>query len=127
VVFGFGPFKVLLLAGSVLTASPCVAQQSDDNASVETQELTLEIIGARVSDFQGAEIGEVADICFDEEGQPDRLRVRASASLGFGERTVEISRGAYMLLRGHVVLDISADDIRTLPDVSDEFDDKRVD
>ena len=69
-------------------------------------------------------MGEVADVSFDEDGQPDRLRVRISAPLGFGERTVEVSRGTYMLLRGRVILELSTDDLRALPDVGDEIDEK---
>jgi hypothetical protein len=73
----------------------------------------------------GAEIG-VADVSFDEGGQPDRLRVRISALLGFGERTVEMPRGTYMLLRGHAALELSADDLGALPDVGEEIDKKRA-
>ena len=52
--------------------------------------------------------------------------MRISAPLGFGERTVEVSRDTFMLLRGHVVLELSADDLRSLPDVGDEIDEKRA-
>ncbi len=93
---------------------------------LEASELAAEIIGAPVSDPMGTEIGEVADVSFDENGQPDRLRVRISAPLGFGQRTVEVSRDTYMLLRGRVVLELSADDLRSLPDVGDEIDEKRA-
>ena len=75
----------------------------------------------------GTEIGEVTDVSFDADGQPDRLRVRISAPLGFGQRTVELSRGNYMLLRGRVILELSADDLRSLRDVGDEIDEKRAD
>lgn len=122
-----GPTKALLVAVMVALAAPCAAQQRDPGkVELEAMELSAEIIGARVSDSGGVEIGEVADISFDEDGRPDRLRVRSSSILGFGERTVEVPRGSYMLLRGHVVLEISADDLRSLPEVSDDFDDKRA-
>ena len=55
------------------------------------------------------------------------MRIRTSAILGFGERTVEISRGAFMLLRGYVVLDMQADDLRSLPEVGEQIDEKRAD
>ena len=123
----FSPIKALFVAVIVALAAPCAAQGRDPGkVELEARELSAEIIGARVSDSSGVEVGEVADISFDEDGRPDRLRVRASSILGFGERTVEVPRGAYMLLRGHVVLEISADDLRALPEVSDDFDDKRA-
>jgi hypothetical protein len=63
----------------------------------------------------------VADLSFDDDGQPDRLRVGISAPLGFGQRTVEVSHGAYILLRGRVILELSADDLRALPEVGGHF------
>jgi hypothetical protein len=82
----------------IAVASAGYAQdQEPGKLDLEASELAAEIIGAPVSDPRGAEIGEVADVSFDEDGQPDRLRVRISALLGFGERTVEVPRGAYML------------------------------
>ena len=122
-----GLTKSLLGALVITLAAPCAAQPRDPGkVELEAMEMAAAIIGARVSDSRGVEVGEVADISLDEDGRPDRLRVRASSILGFGERTVEIPRGAYMLLRGHVVLEISADDLRSLPEVSDDFDDKRA-
>ena len=123
----FSPIKALFVAAVIALAVPCAAQQRDPGkVQLEAMELSAEIIGARVSDSGGVEIGEVADISFDEDERPDRLRVRSSSMLGFGQRTVEVPRGSYMLLRGHVVLEISADDLRSLPEVSDDFDDKRA-
>ena len=55
-----------------------------------------------------------------------KLASAVSAPLGFGERTVEVSRDTYMLLRGRVVLELSADNLRSLPDVGDEIDEKRA-
>jgi len=50
----------------------------------------------------------VADVAFDEEGQPERLRMTTDAKLGLGARTLEIPQGAFMVLRGAVVLDLPA-------------------
>jgi len=96
-------------------------------ADLEARELATEIVGAPVSDSLGNEIGDVADISFDEDGQPDRLRIRTSTILGFGERTVEVSRDAFMLLRGRVILDMQADDVRSLPEVGEQIDERRAD
>ena len=119
--------KAMLLSGLIAVAPAGYAQGQDpEKVDLEASELASEIIGAPVSDPMGTEIGEVTDVSFDENGQPDRLRVRISAPLGFGERTVEVSRDTYMLLRGRVVLELSADDLRSLPDVGDEIDEKRA-
>ena len=73
------------------------------------------------------QIGQVADISFDEDGQPYRLRVRVSAHLGFGERTVELSRDTFILLQGHVVAELSSDELRALPAVGDDIEERRAD
>ena len=120
--------KAILVTSLIAVASPGYAQDQDPGKiDLKASELAAEIIGAPVSDPMGTEIGEVADVSFDEDGQPDRLRVRISAPLGFGERTVEVPRGTYMLLRGHAVLELSADELRALPDVGDEIDERRAD
>ena len=120
--------KAFLVSGLLAVASIGYAQDLDPGKiDLEASELAAEIIGAPVSDPRGTEIGEVADVSFDDDGQPDRLRVRISAPLGFGQRTVEVSHGAYILLRGRVILELSADDLRALPEVADEIDERRAD
>ena len=120
--------KAILVSSLIAVASAGYAQDQDlGKVDLEASELAAEIIGAPVSDPMGTEIGEVADVSFDEDGQPDRLRVKISSPLGFGERTVEVSRDTYVLLRGRVILELSADDLRSLPDVGDEIDEKRAD
>ena len=120
--------KAILVSSLIAVASAGYAQdQAPGKVDLEASELAAEIIGAPVSDPVGNEIGVVTDVSFDENGQPDRLRVSISAPLGFGQRTVEVSRGTYMLLRGRAILELSADDLRSLPDVGDEIDEKRAD
>lgn len=119
--------KAILVSSLIAVASAGYAQdQAPGKVDLEASELAAEIIGAPVSDPVGNEIGVVTDVSFDENGQPDRLRVSISAPLGFGQRTVEVSRGTYMLLRGRAILELSADDLRSLPDVGDEIDEKRA-
>jgi sporulation protein YlmC with PRC-barrel domain len=120
-------FKAIFVASLIAVAPAGFAQESEPGkADMEARELAAEMIGAPVSDSLGTDIGEVADISFDEEGQPDRLRVRTSSVLGFGERTVEVSRSDFMLLRGRVILEMSGDDVRSLPEVGDQIDEKRA-
>ena len=119
--------KGIVVSSLIAVASAGSAQaQHPGKIELEASELAPKIIGAPVFDPRGTEIGEVADVSFDDNGRPDRLRVRIPAPLGFGQRTVEISRGRYMLLRGRVILELSADDLRSLPDVGDEIDEKRA-
>jgi hypothetical protein len=51
---------------------------------------------------------------FDDEGQPYKLRIRTGAVLGLGACTLEIPIGAFMALRGAVVLDLPAEAVTTL-------------
>jgi|SRR6187397_1589815 hypothetical protein len=120
--------KAIVVSSLIAVASAGYAQDQDPGkVDLEASELSVDIIGAPVSDRMGTEVGQVADISFDEDGQPDRLRVRVSAHLGFGERTVEVSRDTFILLQGHVVVELSSDDLRSLPDVGDEIDERRAD
>ena len=120
--------KIILISSLLAVASAGYAQDQDlGKVDLEAIELSNDVIGAPVSDRTGAEIGQVADISFDEDGQPDRLRVRVSAHLGFGERTVELSRDTFILLQGHVVAELSSDELRALPDLGDENDERRAD
>ena len=120
--------KAILVSSLIAVASAGYAQdQNPGRMNLDAGELASEIIGAVVCDPMGTQIGEVADVAFDEDGQPDRLRVRVSTFLIFGERTVEVSGGAFMLLRGHVVIDLSAEELLALPDVGDDIDERRAD
>ena len=120
--------KAVLCSSLIAVASAGHAHdQNPGRVNVDAGELSSEVIGAVVSDPKGTEVGEVADVAFDEDGQPDRLRVRVSALLGFGEPTVEVSRGTFMVLRGHVVIDLRADELGALPDVGDDINERRAD
>jgi hypothetical protein len=118
----------IFVASLIAVTAVGVAQEPEPGkADLEARELAIEIVGAPVSDSLGNEIGDVADISLDEDGQPDRLRNRTSTILGFGERTVEVSKDAFMLLRGRVVWDMQADDLRSLPEVGEQIDERRAD
>jgi sporulation protein YlmC with PRC-barrel domain len=82
----------------------------------EAAEMLAELLGAPVFAAGGREIGNVADISFDEEGRAKRLLVTTEANLGFGTRTVNIPIGTFIVLRGAVVLDLTPEQVRRLPD-----------
>jgi len=120
----------LVLAATAL-ALPAMAQHSHRGAfapplaieaeppgkiDLEAAEVLAELIGAPVFAAGGVEVGQVADISFDEQGRPDRLSMTTESNLALGIRTVEIPKGTFMVLRGAVVLDLTPEAVRQLPD-----------
>jgi len=76
---------------------------------LEAAEMTAELIGAPVYAKDGVEVGTVADIAFDEELQPQRLRMTTDKALGFGTRILDVPKGAFMPVRGAVILHVPAE------------------
>jgi hypothetical protein len=109
--------KIVLAAVFVSVAS--VAQAQPGKVDLEAAEMAVELIGAPVFASDGPEVGEVAGISFDDGGQPLRLRIRTAATLGLGERTVETPQGAFMALRGAVVLDLPVEAVKALPELTE--------
>lgn len=94
-------FLALLIAASVVARSDPASAQGADAA-----EMATELIGSPVFANDGTEVGAVADVSFDEELQPQRLRMTTASHLGLGTRTIEIPKGSFITLRGAVVLDV---------------------
>ena len=115
--------RLIFLAAVVSFASICQAQ-APGKVELEAAEIAAELMGAPVFGADGAQVGEVADISFDEEGQARRLKVKTGALLGLGERTLEIPRGAFTVLRGAVVLDLTAEAVQALPQPAELEDEK---
>ena len=107
--------KHLLIALAIMFTSGALAQTADTSDD-ETAELAAELIGRPVYAMNGVEIGSIADLMFDDDGIPHRLRIRMSARLGLGERMVEIPQGMFMVLRGAAVLDLPAEGVPFLPE-----------
>jgi len=127
------PRKIELLLAAFLAVMPAAAEcslgtaahaESPRKAHLETGDVAAELIGAPVFAVDGTEVGEVADIAFDDEGSPLRLRMTTSGVLGLGTRTVEIPPGAFLTLRGAPVVEFSAEAVRTLPPLT-ELDDEK--
>jgi hypothetical protein len=68
----------------------------------------------------GPEVGEVADLLVDEEGQITQLRMKTGALLGIGTRTIQIPDGAFIVLRGAVVLEMPTESIVSMPERAEE-------
>jgi hypothetical protein len=114
----------VLLAIAVLS-SPALAQaQTPADVDPEAAEMAAEFIGAPVFAADGAEVGEVADISFDQEGRPYRLRISTGIALGLGERTLEIPKSTFIALRRAVVLDLPAEAVTALPELAESEDEK---
>jgi sporulation protein YlmC with PRC-barrel domain len=114
-------FLLMIAAFSLLAPTQA---QTPGKVDQEVVEMALEFIGAPVFAADGAEIGEVADISFDEENQPHRLRIVTGVVLGLGERVLEIPKGTFTALRGAVVLDLPADAVKVLPELNELEDEK---
>jgi len=108
-----------LVLVSVLIAGPVGQAQSPETADQDPA-LHAELIGAPVFAADGVQIGEVADIAFDEEDQPKRIRMTSGSVLGLGSRTLEIPSGLFTVLRGAVVVDLPAEAIETLPELMEQ-------
>jgi hypothetical protein len=106
----------ILIAALLCLAVP-VAAQMPPHLATENAELLIELIGAPVFARDGEQVGEVADVRFDDEGRPRALRVKTSAHLGLGTRTVKVPDGAFITLRGAVSLEMPADAVRALREV----------
>jgi hypothetical protein len=86
---------------------------------LEAAEMAAELMGGPVFAAGGVEVGRIAGISFDEHGRPQRLRITTGGKLAIGTRTVEIPKGAFMVLRGAAVLDLTPEAVRLLPDVGE--------
>jgi hypothetical protein len=92
--------------------------------NLEAAEMVAELIGAPVFASDGAEVGTVADISFDDDGQPNRLRMTTVRALGLGTRTIEIPKRSFMPLRGAVVLDLPAEAVSTFAELAEPAEQK---
>jgi sporulation protein YlmC with PRC-barrel domain len=115
--------KVLVAAGVLTFASVCQAQAPGNIDDVKS--IHSELIGAPVYAADGTQIGEVADISFDEEDQPQKMRMTSGAVLGLGTRTVELPARMFIVLRGAIVVDLPAEAVQVLPELTEQETDSR--
>lgn len=73
------------------------------------------LVGTTVFSAEGTEVGTMSAVTVGEDGQITEIRVTTPLPLGLGERTVTIRQGSFMVLRGAVVLDLSAEEVDALP------------
>jgi sporulation protein YlmC with PRC-barrel domain len=108
-----------LLVALFLSAAVVGRAEEPGKVDLEAAEMVAELIGAPVLANDGTEVGEVADILFDDELQPQRLRMTTAAILGFGVRTLEIPKGAFMPVRGAVMLRVPAEAVSAFSELAE--------
>jgi sporulation protein YlmC with PRC-barrel domain len=108
----------------VLFLSAAGHAEPPGKVDLEPAEMTAELIGAPVFAKDGVEVGAVADIAFDEELQPQRLHMTTGKVLGFGVRILDIPRGAFMPMRGAVILDVPAEAVSAFAELAEPTDEK---
>jgi PRC-barrel domain len=115
---------LVALVAACLSVAAVSHAQTPGKVDLEAAEVAAELIGAPVLSADGVDIGEVVDVMFDDEGRPARLRMNAAAHLGLGTRRIEIPRGAFIVLRGAVVLELPAEAVQALPELAESRDEK---
>jgi hypothetical protein len=73
------------------------------------------LIGIAVYSADGQEVGTVAAVTVESNGDIREIRLTTSSPMGLGERIVTISQGGFVVLDGAVVLDLSAAEVNALP------------
>ena len=109
----------LIVFVALLTGVPSTQAQTPGKVDLETAEMIAELIGAPIFARDGARVGEVSDIAFDEDGRPHRLRMVTDAPLGLGVRVLLIPKGAFTTVRGAVVLDVPAEMVAAFAELAE--------
>ena len=113
----------LATAMSITMSVPTAMRaEAPGKIDMEAAEMTADLIGAPVFATDGSEVGEVADIFFNEENEATGLKMKTAAHLGLGTRIIEVPKGAFVVLRGAVVLEMPAGAVQTLPDLNEPSD-----
>jgi sporulation protein YlmC with PRC-barrel domain len=73
------------------------------------------LIGVSVFAAEGTEVGTVSAVTVGQDGQISEIRFTTASRLGLGERTVTVRQDSFIALNGAVVLDLSAEEVDTLP------------
>jgi|SRR5215470_7401400 len=114
---------MLAIAMCVTVNMPtAIRAEAPGKIDTEAAEMTADMIGAPVFSTDGSEVGEVADIFFNEENEATGLKMKTAAHLGLGTRIIEVPKGAFVVLRGAVVLEMPAGAVQTLPDLNEPSD-----
>ena len=107
---GFGTLVLFVLGtSSAASAQPPTLEDSD----------AAELIGRAVQSTEGIEVGKVASVTMNSEGEVTEIRITVERWLGMGEKTVILPRDSYIALRGTIVVKLPLEDIRQLSSVEE--------
>ena len=99
--------QAALIGIALVVSLPLVAQEGPrDNRP---------LIGTTVYSSDGAAIGTVADVSFDENGRLAAVRIEAGVRLGFGTRKVQLPGNVFTKVRGNLVVDMPKEAVEALP------------
>jgi hypothetical protein len=107
--------RFAVVVAALLLPAGAARAQTDQDDLAHAQEMARELIGGPVFAPEGAQVGEVADVALDAEGNIDTVRMRSGAVLGLGERVLELPSGTFIALRGAIVLQVPAEALQSLP------------
>lgn len=73
------------------------------------------LIGVSVFSSEGVEVGTVSAVTVAPDGRIGEIRFTTSVRLGLGGRTVAVQPDSFIALTGAVVLELSTDEVSSLP------------
>lgn len=120
----FNPIPKLFASILLLTVAATSHAEEPGKIDLEAAQMVAELIGAPVLAKDGVEVGQVAEILYDADLQPKRLRMTTDAALGFGVRTLEIPKGTFMPVRGAIILDVPAEAISAFAELAEPPEEK---
>ncbi len=116
---GFGLVFALMLPAAAQTPVPLVGPGPADTAFMYQGEATS-ILGRTVRDPAGETVGRIVDVLVDELGQPRAAVIDFGGFMGVGNRRIAVSWRAMRFVpaaeRGQILLDMTADQIKAIPD-----------
>lgn len=115
-----GSLARLIVVALLFWAGPACRAQTPEVREEGMAAIHSEMLGAPVFAADGVQIGQVADISYDEDDQPARIRMTSASVLGLGTRTMEIPSRLFTVVRGAVVVDLPAEAIDALPELAEQ-------
>ena len=113
-----------LMLALAMSAPTTLRAEAPGKIDMEAAEAAVDLIGAPVYSNDGSDVGEVADVFFNEENEPTGLKMKVAAHLGLGTRIINVPKGAFIVLLRAVVLDMPAGEVQALPELGEPNDAK---
>lgn len=123
------PIIAIMLLAAALASAPAMAQNTaprpaDPPSASEldkgtTPEQRAALIGKPVWTSDGKEIGIVSKVLTGADGKVEAVHVSVGSFMGLGERQVRVDASLIRLLEDRLMLTVSAEEVRMLPDVEE--------